>query len=71
MTKCECLPRCPFFNDKMANMPRMAETYKKRYCLGDNSQCARYMVFKAWGRERVPPDLFPNQRERARQLLGN
>ena len=32
-----------------------------KYCKGDNSGCARYMVFKALGREEVPLDLYPNQ----------
>ena len=67
---CECLPRCSFFHDKMANMPRMAEVYKKKFCLGDNTHCARFMVFKARGREAVPADLFPNERKRAQELLG-
>ncbi len=69
-TPCECLPRCPFFQDKMANMPRTAEVYKKKYCFGDNTLCARFMVFRARGREAVPPDLFPHERKRARELLG-
>ena len=32
MADCECLAKCPFFNDKMANMPSMAEMMKNRYC---------------------------------------
>ncbi len=69
MAECECLPSCPFFNDKMKNMPTTANVYKKRYCLGDNTKCARYMVFKALGKERVPLDLFPNQIEVAKEIL--
>jgi len=69
MKECECLPICPFFNEKMKDMPTTTSVYKKRYCLGDNSKCARYMIFKALGKEKVPPDLFPNQIEIARKLL--
>jgi hypothetical protein len=61
MADCECLAKCPFFNDKMANMPSMADIMKHRYCHDDWDTCARYRVFKALGREHVPSDLFPNQ----------
>jgi hypothetical protein len=32
MAECECMGGCPFFSDKMANMPAMAAGFKKRYC---------------------------------------
>jgi hypothetical protein len=70
MTTCECLAGCPFFNDKMANMPAMANLFKKSYCEGgDFGKCARYIVFKALGKPNVPADLFPNQAERANELV--
>lgn len=69
MSDCICLPRCPFFNDKMANMPGTAAIIKKNYCQGDNSNCARYMVFKSLGREAVPIDLYPNQVTRAKTII--
>ena len=69
MADCECLPKCLFFNDKMGKRPAMAEMYKKKYCLGDASDCGRHIVFEALGREAVPPDLFPNQKDRATELL--
>ena len=46
MSDCECLATCPFFNDKMAEMPAMAEMYKRNYCRGDSCTCARHMVFR-------------------------
>ena len=69
MGDCECLPRCPFFNDKMVGLPATAELFKKQYCRSNYLTCARYMVFKALGRERVPADLFPNNEERAKRIL--
>jgi hypothetical protein len=66
---CECLPRCPFFNDRMADMLAVAEIYKQTYCKGSFSTCARYVVFKAIGRENVPPDLYPNQFDRAHDIV--
>ncbi|HBY57413.1 MAG TPA: hypothetical protein DEG96_06075 [Candidatus Atribacteria bacterium] len=70
MAECECLKSCPFFNAKMANMPATANIMIKKYCKGDNSICARYMVFKALGREKVPIDLFPNQIERVKEIIS-
>lgn len=71
MAECECLAQCPFFNDKMKERPAMAQLYKTKFCLGgENAKCARYMVRKAVGREKVPFDMFPNQAERAAQIIS-
>ena len=71
MAECECLPQCPFFNDKMADKPAIAGLMKKQYCLDKFENCARYMVFKALGREAVPANMFPNQKDRAVELLNS
>jgi hypothetical protein len=70
MGNCECMSGCPFFNDKMNNMPAMADMYKKKYCQTDYAGCARYMVMKKLGKPAVPADLFPNQKQRALEILG-
>ncbi len=67
MAECEKLEKCPFFNEKMAAMPAVIDMLKKRYCLGDKSECARYQVSTAG--MSVPLDLFPHERERAKTLL--
>jgi hypothetical protein len=68
--ECENLKTCPFFNDRMEDMPTLAGLMKKQYCLSDNyTNCARYMVFKKLGKERVPSDMFPNQLERAQKII--
>ncbi|MBN2722570.1 MAG: hypothetical protein JXR95_00705 [Deltaproteobacteria bacterium] len=67
---CKCLPGCPFFNDKMANMPAMANIMKKKYCQGNFESCARYMIFSVKGKPAVPSDLFPNEVEKAKKILG-
>ncbi|HOX19162.1 MAG TPA: hypothetical protein PKW82_11940 [Spirochaetales bacterium] len=69
MATCECLPRCPFFNNRMASMPAMSTLMKKRYCQWDNSGCARYFVFSKAGPAKVPADLFPNQLDRAKAIV--
>lgn len=70
MADCECLNGCLFFNNKMAGRPITTGVYKRRFCLDDNSNCARYMVFKVKGRDAVPDDLYPNEQERAKKQLN-
>ncbi len=70
MPECALLPTCLFFNEKMKDMPSLANVMKETYCKGDNSNCARYMVFMALGREKVPSVLFPNQVEKAKEIIA-
>ena len=70
MANCECLAGCLFFNDKMADMLVTANIYKKDFCQGDNSRCARYMVFKALGKSKVPANLFPNNLTQAKKVIA-
>lgn len=69
MAKCELIETCIFFNDKMANMPSTATVFKNIYCEKDFDGCARYVIVKALGRGSVPADLFPNQIDRAREII--
>jgi hypothetical protein len=70
MGDCECIGGCAFLNDKMANMPSVADIYKDKYCRSDWSTCARYHVFSQLGRENVPLNLYPNELQRADDLMG-
>ncbi|WP_455382847.1 hypothetical protein [Salinispira pacifica] len=71
MAECDCLPGCPFFHDRMQNMPALSGIMKKRYCLDDFMSCARHQVKEALGKEKVPGDLFPSQHERARTVIAS
>ena len=70
MADCELVKGCLFFNDQMAKMPAVADMMKDAYCRGDNSKCARYMVFQKLGRPAVPADLPPNDVGRAVKLIA-
>jgi hypothetical protein len=70
MAVCEILPSCIFFNEKMQNMPGTTAFFKVKYCQGDNTNCARFKVLKSCGRENVPADLFPNQVEKANNIIA-
>ena len=69
MPDCELLEGCLFFNDRMQSMPTVVELLKERLCRGEYTECARYMVYRKLGRPRVPPDLFPSDRDRAWRIL--
>lgn len=69
MNACSRLERCPFFNDKMENMPAMAEIYKTRYCTGTSEECARNRVAGALGPENVPSGMYPNDHASADSML--
>ncbi len=69
MPECQRLPKCIFFNDQMANMPAVSTLYKQRFCKSEFENCARFMVAAKLGPEKVPPDLFPNQFDRAQLIL--
>ena len=70
MAECDCLAGCPFFHDRMANMPALSGIMKKRYCLDDYMSCARHTVKEALGKEKVPSTLFPSQHASARELIA-
>jgi len=66
---CERTPRCPFFNERMANFPESARALKSIYCTGDKTKCARYRVAAALGAAQVPPDLYPDDAKLADALI--
>ncbi|HUX52500.1 MAG TPA: hypothetical protein VMW73_17055 [Spirochaetia bacterium] len=69
MAECDCLAGCPFFHDKMTNMPALSGMMKKRYCLDDFMACARHQVKEELGKQTVPSDMYPSQFARARQMI--
>ncbi len=71
MAKCELIERCPFFSGKMVKTASAEKLFDSFYCRSDNSNCARYMVFKALGPGKVPPDLYPNQVERVPEIVDS
>ncbi len=70
MAECELLNGCLFFNDKMPNTSGLGAMYKQNYCMGDHSKCARLLVANSLGRQKVPVDLYPNMRDRAKAIIA-
>ena len=69
MSDCPVLDACPFFADKLRNMPKTADLLKDRYCRSRHEVCARWVVRERAGPDKVPNDMFPHQADRANKLL--
>lgn len=70
MAMCENLLKCPFYQGKMSMDSGLGSMYKKRYCEGNRSVCARYMVSSKLGKEFVPASLYPNMVDKAKEILS-
>lgn len=69
MSECAYSNTCRFFEERMANMPGMAQMLRGRYCEANSAECARHIVASEFGIQEVPSDLFPNQAEVAELIL--
>ncbi|MFD3156837.1 hypothetical protein ACFIJ5_08260 [Haloimpatiens sp. FM7330] len=66
---CENLKKCPFYNEKMPIDSAIGKMYKRTYCEGDKTKCARYNIGKVLGKQYVPSDLYPNMTDRANKII--
>lgn len=69
MATCEKLSKCPFYNDKMDINKGLGALYKKNYCEGDKTKCARYIVATKLGPQYVTDHLYPNMHDQAEKIL--
>lgn len=69
MSICEKFEKCPFYNDKMSCDSGIGAMYKKTYCEGDKTKCARYTVATKCGPQFVDNNLYPNMMDRAAALV--
>jgi len=54
----------------MAIEEELGKTYRAYYCHNGNLICARYIVCQKLGKPAVPPDLYPDQWDRAREIIA-
>lgn len=69
MALCEKLEKCPFYQGKMDINKGLGKMYKEKYCEGDKTICARYIVATQLGAEFVG-NLYPNMNDTANRLLA-
>ncbi|MGI5862844.1 MAG: hypothetical protein ACOX6T_12405 [Myxococcales bacterium] len=68
MLECPRLQNCSFFELLMKDQSSLAGLFRQRYCRARSHECARRIV-EAAGLP-VPEDLFPNQGEKAAEIIG-
>lgn len=69
MAECEKLAKCPFYQGKMSMESGLGHMYKKKYCEGDKTTCARYMVATTLGPDYVTNNLYPNMADKAKAII--
>lgn len=70
MAECEFITKCPFFNDELGNKPESVDEMKESYCRSNNLNCSRYMVANAVGKEHMPSNLYPHEKQRAYLVIA-
>ncbi|RMH73864.1 MAG: hypothetical protein D6675_01560 [Gemmatimonadetes bacterium] len=69
MADCKYIEACPFFNEKLPNMPAMTKLIKKQYCHGNFTECARLIAYEATGIEVLPNTMYPNDSKAAQAFI--
>ena len=70
MAMCEKFEKCPFYQGKMDCDKGVGAMYKRTYCEGDKTKCARYIVSTQCGPEFVNNSLYPNMDKKAQEILA-
>lgn len=71
MATCEKLAKCPFYQGKMDMDTGLGSLYKKRYCEGDKTVCARYMIATTLGPDYVTDNIYPNMIDLAKKMIAD
>jgi hypothetical protein len=61
MADCELISSCSFYNNVVHGFPGIADYLKNKYCKGIYWECARYKIYKEFGKDKVPKGLFPHE----------
>ena len=70
MATCEKLAKCPFYQGQMKMDSGIGAMYKKKYCEGDKTICARYMIATTVGPEFVNNNIYPNMTDQAKKIIA-
>ena len=70
METCEKLAKCPFYQGQMSMESGLGSMYKRKYCEGDKTQCARYMIATTVGPEFVTNHIYPNMKDMADKIIA-
>lgn len=70
MGTCEKLSKCPFYQGKMSMDSGLGVLYKQKYCEGDKTICARYMIATTLGPDFVTNNIYPNMSDLANKMIA-
>ena len=70
MAVCEKLSKCPFYQGQMSMESGLGSMYKKKYCEGDKTTCARYMIATKLGPQYVTTSIYPNMTDLAKKMIA-
>lgn len=70
MCTCPVLDQCPFFKNKLTNMPPNSEVHKINYCINDSFKCARLLAARILGTNSIPQNLLPNEMLKIEELIN-
>jgi hypothetical protein len=71
MDACEVRSSCFFFNAAHQGTPGLAGQLRDMYCTGNYAACARLLVYRRRGRNKVPDYLSPDDIQEACKLLDD
>lgn len=70
MSGCRFKKTCDAHKDSFKNFPEhFVKLIENHYCNGNETKCARYIVGKQLGRDKIPPTLKPNDTQKAKKLI--
>ncbi len=69
MATCEKLAKCPFYQGEMSMETGLGSIYKQKYCEGDKTKCARYMIATTVGPQFVTNHIYPNMTAQAEKII--
>jgi hypothetical protein len=70
MVECEFINSCPFFKGELAGKDVDIEKIKNDYCRTNNLHCARYIVAITLGKEHMPENLYPHEKDKAYKMIA-
>lgn len=69
MATCVWTEECVFFSEEVGFSPDLNAAMRQRFCLGDNTGCARLEALAVLPLDEIPDDLLPTDNERLQRLV--
>lgn len=70
MANCDIFDSCPFAQGQLTDRAGEVEQLKEAYCDSNSLHCARYMIHSSLGADKVPGDLYPDQKDKAYLVIA-